>query len=126
MSDVVVAAFSAATEAHLARARLEAAGVEAWIGNEHFSSVYPLAGVIAGGIKLMVREEDAVLAGEVLYPEDSEAGTDQQRCPQCDSENTGANTVGFTRLMLLTLLTCGFYLPVFYKRNRCGDCGCRW
>lgn len=126
MTGVVVAAFSEATEAHLARARLEAAGVEAWIGNEHFSSVYPLAGVLAGGVKLMVREEDATLAEEVLYPDDAEAGAAPQRCPQCDSAHVGVNTVGFTRLMLLTLLTCGLYLPVFYRRNRCDDCGCRW
>ncbi len=126
MKDVVVAAYPDATAAHLGRVRLEAAGLEAWIGNENFSSVYPLFGAITGGVELRVHEKDAARAGEVLYGADDGAQAGSTRCPQCASEHVGENTIGFTRLMLLTLLTCGMYLPMFYRKHRCGDCGCRW
>lgn len=130
MKDVVVAAYPEALAAHLARVRLEAEGIESWIDDENFSSIYPLYTGTIGGVKLKVREEDANLASQVIQGLDADAKERYEaalsHCPHCDSQNIGPNAMGFARLLLLCLLTCGVYMLGFYKPHRCGDCGHTW
>ena len=68
MSDtelVVVRTFSDRIEADLAQSALEAAGIESMIRGDDAGGLQP--GLWVGtGVDLLVREEDAVNAGEIL------------------------------------------------------------
>lgn len=130
MKEVVVAAFPQAAMAHLARVQLESQGIDAWIDNEHFSSVYPLPAGMASGVQLKVWEPDAGAAAEFIQGLNQEAEAEQEaarrECPQCHSENSRENTMGMFLFAALTMLTCGLYIPLYYWRRECRDCGCRW
>lgn len=62
---VTVAAFFKPEEAHLARMRLEAAGIEAFLRDENFTQIWGFS-VDSGGVKLEVADEDAEAALAVL------------------------------------------------------------
>lgn len=59
---VVVRSFATHIEADLASSALAAAGIDASIRADDCGGVYPFK----GGVELMVAQEDAALAGEVL------------------------------------------------------------
>ena len=63
---VTVEAFSSAWEAQLARAALEAEGIDAVIADEHFLGLYGALTSTLGGVRLQVRPEDAGRAGDLL------------------------------------------------------------
>ena len=130
---VTLLTFATAWEAQLARARLEAEGIEAVIADEHVARLYGGIGHVVGGIKLRVWEEDAARAAAVLearrpLPEiylvtDEDAG--RPRCPGCRSDN-----VTFERWSRLgfvgSLLLLGWPLPVPRGRWTCRHCGADW
>ena len=63
---VTVETFSSPWEAQLARAALEAEGIDAVIADEHFLGLYGALTSTLGGVRLQVRPEDAVRAGDLL------------------------------------------------------------
>ena len=63
---VVVAAFGRPIDAHLAKAQLEADGIQAFLLDEQAISVNPFYAPALGGVKLVVRAEDAARAREIL------------------------------------------------------------
>ena len=130
MNEVIVGTYPEATAAHLARARLEAKGSAAGLVDENVASVYPFYSLAIGGVKLAVREADAEAAASAIHALDA---TEKQRhqqnlyqCPMCGSKEVGENTMRYAWLLLLTLLTFGLYLAVFYRRHKCGKCGSVW
>lgn len=127
---VIIGTFPEATAAHLARVRLDAEGIDSWLVDENTASVYPFYTQAIGGVKLAVREDDACAAVGVIQGLDaSEQERHQQnlhQCPMCGSKKVGENAMRFGWLLLLTLLTFGLYLTLFYKRRKCGDCGSAW
>lgn len=129
-NQVIIGTYPEATAAHLARVRLDAEGIEAWLVDENVASTYPFYTQVIGGVKLAVREEDALAAAGVIQGFDaSEQARYQQnlhQCPMCGSKNVGENAMRFGALLLLTLLTFGLYLTLFYRRRTCGDCGSVW
>src|SRR5215207_2944578 len=92
---VTVATFTSPWEAQLARARLEAEGIESMIADEHVVRLDWAISNAVGGVKLQVRKEDAESAAAALtsgnaLPEiylvtDEEAA--RRRCPGCNSDN---------------------------------------
>ena len=69
MSDadlVVVHAFGARPEADLAKSALEAAGIDSMIQADSVGGMRPHVAWASGGFKLLVREEDAEAARDVL------------------------------------------------------------
>jgi hypothetical protein len=127
---VIIGTYPEATAAHLARVRLEAEGIDSWLVDENFASAYPFYTQVIGGVKLAVREDDAPAAVSVIQGLDA---TEQDRyqqnlcqCPMCGSKNVGENAMRFFWLLLLTLLTFGLYLPLFYRRHKCGNCRSVW
>jgi hypothetical protein len=130
---VTLLTFATAWEAQLARARLEAEGIEAMVVDEHVARLYGGIGHVVGGIKLRVWEGDASRAAAVLearrpLPEiylvtDEDAG--RPRCPGCRSDN-----VSFERWSRLgfvsSLLLLGVPLPVPRGRWTCRHCGADW
>lgn len=67
---VVVQAFGYESEAQLAKSALDAAGIDAIIEADSVGGMRPHVAWASGGYKLLVREEDAADAVEVLKPID--------------------------------------------------------
>lgn len=126
MDEVILATYTEPAKAHLARLQLESHGVDAWIDNENFAAVYPLPASFAGGVQLKVWEEDAGAAARVMEEIDGAPGLPRDVCPQCGLEQVGHANRSVAWMALMTLLTCGMYLPIWYKTHECGDCGHRW
>jgi hypothetical protein len=63
---VTVGVYNSPWEAQLARARLDAEGIDAVIADENFMRLYVAISGALGGVKLQVREESAVRAAELL------------------------------------------------------------
>ncbi len=122
---VIVGTYFDANAAHLVRARLESSDVHAWLVDEHTASVNPLYSPLIGGIKLAVHPRDEAAAREVIGVEPGQT-RDPEVCPACGASEVESNPMGFGWLLLLTVATFGIYLPLWYKRSRCGACGSRW
>ena len=113
-----VAQFENSFNAHLARTRLENAGIRAWVLDEN-TAEYTLGGRILGGqgIKLCVAPEDGEQAMEVLYgPRSEQVFT----CPECEATEVDAakQPRGFAVLLAA--------LRLRWRRNKCRNCGYRW
>jgi len=65
---VVVQAFGSQWEADMAKSALEAAGISAMIQADAAGGMRPHIAWASGGFKVLVREEDAEAAREVLEP----------------------------------------------------------
>jgi Putative prokaryotic signal transducing protein len=129
---VTVGAYASPWEAQLARACLEAEGVDSVVADEHLGRIW--CATTVGGIKLRVREEDASRAAELLrsrtpIPElylvtESDLPA-AQRCPSCNSDNLVLerwSVLGF----LGTWLLLGMALPVPRRRWNCRGCYSVW
>ena len=129
-SQVIIGTYPEATAAHLARVRLEAEGIDSWLVDENFASAYPFYSPVIGGVKLAVREDDAAAAASFIQGLDVDEYRRYRQnllqCPMCGSMRVGENAMRFFWLLLLTLLTFGLYLQMFYRRRKCGDCGSVW
>ena len=65
-SPVVIARYGGVPEALLAKSMLDSAGIESFLGDENLVRLDWFYSNLVGGIKLMVREEDAETARKVL------------------------------------------------------------
>jgi hypothetical protein len=129
---VTVGAYASPWEAQLARACLEAEGIDSVVADEHLGRIW--CATTVGGIKLRVRAEDAPRAAELLrspqpIPEIylvTEADLPlPQRCPSCKSDNLSLerwSVLGFLGAWLLL----GLALPVPRRRWSCRGCGTAW
>jgi hypothetical protein len=70
---VVVHAFATGPEAEMAKSALDAAGIDSMIQADSVGGMRPHVAWATGGFKLLVRDEDAEIARDVLEPTD-EAG----------------------------------------------------
>lgn len=67
---VVVRSFGTAAEAELAKTALQASGIDAMIQADSVGGMRPHVAWGSGGFKVLVREEDAADAHDVLEPTD--------------------------------------------------------
>ena len=99
-SIVVLASYYEPVAAHLARTRLEAAGIPCFLSNENLLSLNLMYSPAAGGIRLHVYQRDAEQATEALQPlavmqavaggpAPSEAQAPAITCPRCHSAEVG-------------------------------------
>lgn len=90
---VTIASYSFPYEAQIARAKLECAGIQAFIADEHTINTQWLYSNAMGGVRLQVPESLAEQAIKVL-DEDAdpelleELGYEAIPCPNCNSLNT--------------------------------------
>jgi hypothetical protein len=68
-----IATFDLMPSAHIALGKLQAAGIDAVLADEHLVQTDWLYAIAVGGIKLRVREQDAARAREILQRDDSGA-----------------------------------------------------
>ncbi|WP_261842254.1 DUF2007 domain-containing protein [Aliamphritea ceti] len=125
---ITIARFSFPYEAHIARAKLECAGLTPFIADEHTINMQWLYSNAMGGVRLQVPQAQAEAALELLAEEDDEAnliaeqGCDTTACPNCQSYNTEYYQFG-RRWTFLSIILLD--LPVFpiHDGIKCRDCG---
>lgn len=129
-SPVVVARFSFPHEAQIARASLDAAGIPAFIADEHTVNMNWLYSNALGGVRLLVPHDRLQEAKALLESDFSDLLEFAQEaqpilCPTCGGSNLEAHTQGKKPAFLVFLLL-GF--PLFFYRHglRCNDCGTFW
>lgn len=132
-----VDSFTDPLQAHLARGRLEAEGIAAYVIHEnHVWAAWFLSNAL-GGVKLQVAEQDADRAREILaahrrgeYEQALElpAGDPAEpACPRCGAQ--AAEPVFSRPTLLLIVFSLGLVGVIFPPRRslcRCRNCGRRW
>jgi rubredoxin len=120
---ITVRSFSKPEEAHLFRTRLEAAGIPAYVQDEHMVQMDWFASNAIGGVRVQIAEEDREAAEEFLAadtPQDLSAVEDVV-CPSCGSNATALDDVP-RRLSFLSIMVFHFPLPIGRSKWRCSAC----
>lgn len=134
MNLVELATFMYPHEAHLAKGKLDAHGIESIILDELTIQTNNFYSNALGGVKLHVLAEDLDKAKEILaldYSTEQDEGADQItettsetnafQCPNCNSLNVGEPRLKGPFALLSTLLL-GFPFPLVSKQSWCFDC----
>lgn len=129
---VMVRRFRDLLEAELAKSILDSAGIQGFLAEENIVRLDWFYSNLVGGIKLLVREEDAEIAGKLLeqsVPEKFDVegvGEYQQpRCPRCQSFD--ATFCGLNkRATYATLWLTGLPVPITKRNWKCHSCGHEW
>jgi hypothetical protein len=129
---VVISRFRDPMEAMVAKSMLDSAGIESFLADENVVNLSWLYSNLIGGMKLMVREEDAETARKLLegkIPEtfdvDGVGEYIQPRCPKCGSMDVGFDEVDKGRAHLAMALA-GIPLAATHKGGTCHACGHEW
>jgi hypothetical protein len=129
---VTVATFWQAPAVHIARLRLESAGIDCAILDENLIATDWYLANAAGGIKLQVPASRATLAVELLGKRPGAAAADgeplfdgQTRCPKCGGGDIYPVRLS-RRLVFLSVLLLGAPLPILARKTRCAACGFEW
>lgn len=134
---VTIEVFTNPVEAHLAKGRLEAEGIPAWIAHEHHIWANWSLSQALGGVKVQVQAEQEAqgrtilqqhLAGEYEASLQQEfPDTEPEGCPHCGSKAIQHSIPpAMLLLLILTLGVVGVIFPVRKARHRCHGCGHRW
>ena len=114
-----IASFSFPHEAQIAKTSLDAAGIPAFIADEHTINMQWLYSNALGGVKLQVPLQVAEKAMELLAQDlsalvDEECGKIEITCEKCGSSNTEPYTKGKKPAFIIWLLL-GF--PLFFYQH---------
>lgn len=126
---ITVATFSFPHEAHIAKLKLDAKGIPAFVADEHTINMQWLYSSAIGGVKLQVPAPFAEQAIQALaedfsdlFDSDDEDDREEPHCPACGSEKLTPHIRGKKPAFVVFLLL-GFPL-FFYRRGfRCDACG---
>ena len=129
---VTLRQFGELPSALLAKSILESAGIECFLGDDNLIRMDWFWSNLLGGVKLLVRREDADAAEGLLaegIPGASDAASQkevrQSYCPHCQSAG-----VPFNELNRLPSTPAGSAqqspIPLSRRRWKCPSCGCEW
>jgi len=118
-----IATFSKPEEAHLFRTRLEAAGIAAYVQDEHFIQMNWLYSNAIGGVRVQIADEDFDAAREFLANDSPQSLSDAVDvvCPKCGSHDTVPDELP-RRISFLSFLLFNFPLLFSRYRWRCSSC----
>ena len=132
-----IATFTSPWEAHIAKGRLEAEGIPAFIAHEHHIWANWIYSQALGGVKVQVPEVHALEAARVMREHLSGAFESDlsveavvesiDTCPNCGSQRVRSRYAW--HLILLLVLTLGLFLIIWPPRreiHRCLECGHHW
>lgn len=125
-----VASFSTPIEAHMAKARLDSAGIFATINDEHIVSLNWFYSDLVGGVKIKVLEEELQDARSILELDVVKAAGERENqgsreaCPEC--AGLDVEYISDKRGFFLSWLFVGF--PFFSLRDKmkCRACEHIW
>ena len=91
---VTIAQCSMPTEAYILKGKLQSAGIQAFVADANTVGVNWFYSNAIGGVKVQVKEEDAVKAlaiisgteNKVCHP-NTNTKVDASHCPKCNSQN---------------------------------------
>jgi hypothetical protein len=119
-------------EALLSKSILDSAGIESFLADENLIRIDWFYSNLVGGIKLLVRAEDAETASKLLEQEtpekfdvDGVGEYDQPRCPRCQSLDVSYDELN-KRIAYGGMLIAGIPIPVTSERWKCHACGNEW
>ena len=119
-----IATFSKPEEAHLFRMHLEAAGIPAFVQDEHLVQMDWFYSNAIGGVRVQIADEDVPAAQEFLAADREQKPLDavDVLCPVCGSAETRPDERP-RRLAFLSMLLFSFPLLLSRHRWRCNACG---
>lgn len=134
---ITVESFSDPLEAHIAKGRLEAEGIQAFVADEHHIWANWMMSHALGGVRVQVASENIDDAKRIMDQHISggyenslnETFNDLniKLCPSCDSK---AYTTSPTRSSKVLLIISFGLLGIIYKlrkvNNKCNECGYKW
>ncbi len=133
MGWITVARYTYPYEAHIARGKLDNAGIDAFIADEHTISTHWIYSQALGGVRVQVQEESKDLALRVLaeetnvqdeLPERTEADM-SCHCPRCSSTALEPALYQAKTTQVLFLLF-GTTPGEQQQGTRCRSCGFFW
>ncbi len=129
---VTVRRYRDLSEAIVARAVIEGAGIYCFLQNENMVRLDWQLSNFIGGIRLQVAESDAAVAEQILSAPvpasiqmEGEPDYIQPRCPRCDSLDINFEGAG-RGAALATLYLFSLPAPMGEKRWMCNQCGLLW
>ena len=130
---VVIATATQTIEATQLQMQLDSCGIDSQLDGEMTVTIDPLLANAIGGIRVLVAEEDAEQAREIIKDyrqKEKEAFEERAKtCPDC-GEPHGKPFFGPMIIGLLTLSTLGLfgvlYLLYPWPRFKCPSCGHKW
>jgi hypothetical protein len=134
---IVLDSFYEPLAAHLARTKLEAAGIPCFLTNENLVSLNRMYSPVAGGVRLHVYQRDAAQAAEVLREPPlmraepgglAEPAAETERCPRCGSGEVtydAAAEPGAAHWFVALLSRLRRY-PLQGRAHHCFHCGLNW
>jgi Zn finger protein HypA/HybF involved in hydrogenase expression len=124
MNYVLLNSYNNYIEAHIAKGVLEEEGINCWLKDENTVTIDPILTNAVGGIKVMVAEENAQQAREIL-----ERLRKEQKaavvCPNCGSHNVELVSTprkAINWLSAITTFFLGDYAMSIDKVQHCFDC----
>jgi DNA-directed RNA polymerase subunit RPC12/RpoP len=124
MELVLLQSFTNYIDAHIVLGRLQAQGIRCWLKDENVVTVYPIWTNAAGGIKLMVAEDQFTEAQKLLTEFDREK-KNYFTCPYCNSGNIELISSNKEPVNWLSVLTgfLFFNYAMAVKIWHCFNCG---
>ncbi len=135
---IVLDSFYEPLAAHLARTKLEAAGIPCFLTNENLVSLNRMYSPVAGGVRLHVYQRDAARAAEILREPPvmravpgglaEPAAPETARCPRCGSDEVtydAAAEPGAAHWFVALLSRLRRY-PLQGRAHHCFHCGLNW
>ncbi len=126
---VRIAAYQNAIEAHLARGRLEAEGIPAYVCHENYIWAYWLDSLALQGVKIYVHPINADRAKEIITAHDrGDYALDEEElvaCPRCTSTDVCRRRVSWKSALLVVNLTS---IPLYFSwaTMKCLSCRHEW
>jgi hypothetical protein len=128
---VIVRRYRDLPEASIAKSILDSAGIESFLADDNMVRLDWFYSNLVGGIKILVREEDAETAAKLLEQEVPEkfdvegiGEYEQPRCPNCKSLDVSFN--GLDKRMTYTAMFVNLPIPITNKDWKCHACGHEW
>src|SRR5260370_22426447 len=129
---VMIRRFRDLPEAEIAKSILDSAGIESFLGEENIVRLDWFYSNLVGGIKLLVRAEDAEAASRLLgqnVPENFDVEGlgeyKQPRCPRCQSWDVAFDGLD-KHITYALLFFLGLPIPITNKGWKCHSCGNVW
>jgi hypothetical protein len=128
---VQIASYTTAIEAHLARGRLEAEGVPAFVFHEHHVWADWLVSRALKGVKVYAHQQDGERARTIVAAHDraeyalAEEDEPRPSCPRCQAGTVVRQRLSWRSAMLVTNLAS---IPLYFRwaTEHCSTCGHDW
>jgi hypothetical protein len=129
---VMIRRYQDLPEALLSKSILESAGIESFLADENLIRIDWFYSNLVGGIKLLVRAQDAETANKILAQEtpdkfdvDGVGEYQQPRCPKCHSLDVAFDELN-KRIAYGGMLFVGLPIAVTTDHWKCHACGHEW